>query len=89
MFGERSRPRNQICKVHNADYARVATVGRRQLARVQIKRFGAAADGAFWSAFLRSLRARGLAWVQLIISDAHGGLQATQSWVIDRNGCGA
>jgi transposase-like protein len=31
-------------------------------------------DGAFWLAFLRSLRARGLAGVELVISDAHQGL---------------
>jgi putative transposase len=33
-------------------------------------------DGAFWTAFLRSLKARGLAGVQLVISDAHTGLKA-------------
>jgi putative transposase len=33
-------------------------------------------DGAFWTAFLRSLRPRGLAGVQLVISDAHAGLKA-------------
>jgi transposase-like protein len=31
-------------------------------------------DGAFWTAFLRSLKARGLAGVHLVISDAHTGL---------------
>ena len=35
---------------------------------------GDSEDGAFWTAFLRSLRARGLAGVQLVISDAHAGL---------------
>jgi putative transposase len=35
---------------------------------------GDSEDGAFWTAFLRSLRARGLAGVQLVISDAHQGL---------------
>jgi transposase-like protein len=35
---------------------------------------GDSEDGAFWLAFLRSLRARGLAGVQLVISDAHQGL---------------
>ena len=35
---------------------------------------GDSEDGAFWLAFLRSLRARGLAGVQLVISDAHEGL---------------
>lgn len=32
-------------------------------------------DGASWTAFLRSLVARGLNGVQLVISDAHGGLK--------------
>ncbi len=36
---------------------------------------GASEDGAFWIAFLRSLRARGLSGVQLVISDAHQGLR--------------
>jgi transposase-like protein len=33
-----------------------------------------AEDGAAWLAFLRSLIARGLSGVQLVISDAHTGL---------------
>jgi putative transposase len=37
---------------------------------------GDSEDGAFWTAFLRSLRARGLAGVRLVISDAHEGLKA-------------
>ena len=36
---------------------------------------GDSEDGAFWTAFLRSLKARGLASVQLVISDAHTGLK--------------
>ena len=36
---------------------------------------GAAEDGAFWLSFLRSLAARGLSGVQLVISDAHQGLK--------------
>ncbi|MBI4321486.1 MAG: IS256 family transposase [Chloroflexi bacterium] len=36
---------------------------------------GPAEDGAFWLAFLRSLTARGLHGVQLVISDAHEGLR--------------
>ena len=31
-------------------------------------------DGAGWTAFLRGLVARGLSGVQLVVSDAHGGL---------------
>jgi putative transposase len=36
---------------------------------------GDSEDGAFWTAFLRSLKARGLGGVQLVISDAHTGLR--------------
>jgi Transposase, Mutator family len=36
---------------------------------------GDSEDGAFWSAFLRSLRARGLTRVRLVISDARTGLE--------------
>ena len=36
---------------------------------------GASEDGAFWLSFLRSLAARGLRGVQLVISDAHQGLK--------------
>jgi len=37
---------------------------------------GDSEDGAFWTAFLRSLRQRGLAGVRLVISDHHLGLKA-------------
>ena len=43
---------------------------------------GDSEDGAFWTAFLRSLKARGLAGVQLVISDAHTGLKAAISAVM-------
>jgi hypothetical protein len=36
---------------------------------------GDSEDGAFWTAFLRSLKARGLQGVQLVVSDAHTGLR--------------
>ena len=36
---------------------------------------GASENGAFWLAFLRSLNARGLSGVELVISDAHQGLK--------------
>ena len=35
---------------------------------------GASENGAFWLAFLRSLNARGLSGVELVISDAHQSL---------------
>ena len=37
---------------------------------------GPSEDGAFWLQFLRGLVARGLAGVQLVISDAHAGLRS-------------
>ncbi len=36
---------------------------------------GASEDGAFWLSFLRALAARGLAGVELVVSDAHQGLR--------------
>jgi len=36
---------------------------------------GDSEDGAFWTAFLRTLKARGLTGTQLVISDAHAGLK--------------
>jgi putative transposase len=35
-------------------------------------------DGAFWTAFVRSLKARGLAGVQLVSSDPHAELKAAR-----------
>ena len=43
---------------------------------------GDSEDGAFWTAFLRSLKARGLAGVQLVISDAHSGLKQAIAGVL-------
>ena len=47
--------------------------GRREVVGLEV---GEAETGAFWRGFLRSLRARGLEGVQLVISDAHTGLKA-------------
>ena len=46
--------------------------GRREVLGLDV---GDSEDGAFWTAFLRSLKARGLPGVQLVISDAHTGPQ--------------
>lgn len=46
--------------------------GRREVLGFAV---GDSEDGAFWTAFLRSLKARGLGGVQLVISDAHEGLK--------------
>jgi putative transposase len=43
---------------------------------------GDSEDGAFWTAFLRTLKARGLTGVQLVISDAHTGLRQATSAVL-------
>ena len=51
----------------------VAADGHREVLGFAV---GDSEDGAFWTAFLRSLKARGLAGTQLVISDAHCGLKA-------------
>ncbi|MCW2613666.1 MAG: transposase mutator type [Frankiales bacterium] len=51
----------------------VAADGRREVLGFAV---GDSEDGAFWTAFLRSLKARGLTGTQLVISDAHAGLKA-------------
>jgi len=52
----------------------VSAEGNREVLGVAV---GDSEDKAFWTAFLRSLRARGLAGVRLVISDAHEGLKAS------------
>lgn len=51
----------------------VSADGRREVLGMDV---GDSEDGAFWTAFLRGLKARGLGGVQLVISDAHAGLKA-------------
>jgi transposase-like protein len=51
----------------------VSATGDREVLGLAV---GDSEDGAFWTAFLRSLRARGLSGVRLVISDAHEGLKA-------------
>src|SRR4051794_21448904 len=53
--------------------------GRREVLGFDV---GDSEDGAFWTAFLRGLKARGLAGTQLVISDAHVGLKAAISAVL-------
>lgn len=50
----------------------VAADGRREVLGFDV---GDSEDGAFWTAFCRSLKTRGLHGVQLVISDAHAGLK--------------
>ena len=51
----------------------VAADGHREVLGFAV---GDSEDGAFWTAFLRTLKARGLAGTQLVISDAHTGLKS-------------
>jgi transposase-like protein len=51
----------------------ISTGGRREVLGFDV---GDSESGMFWTAFLRSLRARGLAGIQLVTSDAHTGLKA-------------
>lgn len=51
----------------------VTGTGDREVLGVEV---GDSEDGAFWTAFFRGLRARGLAGVHLVISDHHLGLKA-------------
>jgi transposase-like protein len=50
----------------------VTATGDREVLGVEV---GDSEDGAFWTAFLKGLRARGLGGVQLVISDHHLGLK--------------
>lgn len=56
----------------------VIAVGVRETGEREVLGFavGASEEEAFWREFLRSLLARGLAGVQLVVSDAHEGLKA-------------
>ncbi len=57
----------------------VAADGRREVLGFAV---GDSEDGAFWTAFLRSLKARGLGGVQLVIADAHLGLRGAVEAVL-------
>ena len=57
----------------------VAADGHREVLGFAV---GDSEDGAFWTAFLRSLKARGLGGNQLVISDAHTGLKAAIAAVL-------
>ncbi len=52
----------------------VSAEGNREVLGLAV---GDSEDKAFWTSFLRSLRARGLSGVRLVISDAHEGLRAS------------
>src|SRR6266550_5056330 len=56
-----------------------AATGQREVLGVDV---GPSEDGAFWLRFLRALVARGLAGVQLVVSDAHQGLKGAIAAVL-------
>ena len=58
--------------------------GQREILGMDV---GTSEDGAFWLAFLRSLSARGLSGVELVISDAHQGLKNAIATVFAGAGC--
>lgn len=64
--------------------ALVIAVGVRETGEREILglALGASEEQAFWSEFLRSLVGRGLAGVQLVISDAHEGLKAAIAQIL-------
>jgi putative transposase len=57
----------------------VSADGRREVLGFDV---GDSESGAFWTQFLRGLKARGLRGVQLVISDAHTGLKAAVGSVL-------
>jgi hypothetical protein len=57
----------------------VSADGRREVLGFAV---GDSEDGACWTAFLRSLKARGLSGTKLVISGAHAGLKAAMAAVM-------
>ena len=57
----------------------VSAAGKREVLGFDV---GDSEDGAFWTAFLRGLKARGLGGVQLVIADAHLGLRQAVTAVL-------
>jgi transposase-like protein len=57
----------------------VSSTGEREVLGLAV---GDSEDGAFWTEFLRSLRARGLTDVRLVISDAHRGIREAVATVM-------
>ena len=57
----------------------ISAEGRREVLGFDV---GDSESGPFWTGFLRSLKARGLAGVQLVTSDAHTGLKAAISSIL-------
>jgi transposase-like protein len=70
---QKVREGGRIVNVHALVAVGVNADGHREILGIDV---ATAEDGAGWLAFLRSLTARGLSGVQLVVSDAHTGLVA-------------
>ena len=68
---QKVREGGRIINIHVLVATAVNADGRREILGLDVT---SAEDGAGWLAFLRSLVARGLSGVQLVVSDAHRGL---------------
>lgn len=68
---QKVREGGRVVNVHALVAVGVDADGHREILRIDI---ASSEDGAGWLAFLRSLAARGLTGVQLVVSDAHVGL---------------
>lgn len=75
----KARVANRVCSQAVVIATGVTADGRREVLGFDV---GDSEDGAFWTAFLRSLKARGLSGTQLVISDAHEGLKGAISSVM-------
>ncbi len=70
---EKVREAGRVVNVSAVIATAVGTEGRREIVGFDVV---TTEDTAAWTAFLRSLVARGLSGVELVISDAHGGIKA-------------
>ena len=69
---QKVREAGRIVNVSVVVATAVNSEGKREIVGMDV---GTSEDGAFWLAFLRSLVARGLGGVELVVSDAHQGLR--------------
>ena len=69
---QKVREAGRIVNVSVVVATAVNSEGKREIIGMDV---GTSEDGAFWLAFLRSLSARGLSGVELVVSDAHQGLR--------------
>ena len=75
---QRVREGGRVVNVSAVIATAVNAEGRREIVGLDI---ATTEDTAAWTAFLRALVARGLSGVELVISDAHGGIKAAISQV--------